>query len=737
MALPRAATLQEELANERYDYDALSNIKTIHDLRDPSMWPEGATPVRRDMAYDGFNRLTGVTLSHTNATQRPILRAIDGAALPTRTLATRLAAQTFAYDWKGNLTGSTDDKGAFFERSLTNNVVIEGGPHQFRAAGPALQSGSASQEFVNARYDAAGNVIELRVNRATCDAQNGLCAHRFLYDWDETGKLVRARRWDSASLYPSGPMLPAPPEAIITHPGPEPLPAAAPDADLRYVYSGMTRVLKSIATSAGEKHTVEVFSSLRLNRADWDGTDYERTADTETAYLGGLGRVVAGGGRPRTLSSVPHVFLTIGDHLGSTNAVIDQATSELVSATTYQPFGKTESDYRPDRWGAHREDFRFTGKEEDLEVGLTFFGARYYNASIGRWMSADPKTIQTGGADWNPYAYVYGSPTNLVDPLGLDAIQKDKPNGGSAWGSLIGWGISVVCGLLGCSGGTGGSSSSSASSSGGGGYSAPSTPPPPPPVVAAPAVATGASGAGPLHLPRPNPTAVGFMLGIAQGALPLGALTIPMTDAWVSAGGPERQFFHGAGLAIGGTMGVLNGIGGEVGGFLLDATGIGAVVGVPVNIISAVMIANGALAVGFGIAEMATSAPALLAKATPGATTAKSGAGRARPAPAKDNWRGRYNAQRAAEGKSRLPEDWDAHHRIPRAFKDHPEFKDFDFHDPSNIRGVKGSSADVNIHQKITNEWEQFQRQSPDATRSQIEDFARGIDAKYDQHWWK
>jgi hypothetical protein len=45
--------------------------------------------------------------------------------------------------------------------------------------------------------------------------------------------------------------------------------------------------------------------------------------------------------------------------------------------TTYQAYGATESDYRPDRWKGFREDYRFTGKEEDIEVGLTYFGKRF------------------------------------------------------------------------------------------------------------------------------------------------------------------------------------------------------------------------------------------------------------------------------------------------------------------------------------------------------------------------
>lgn len=67
------------------------------------------------------------------------------------------------------------------------------------------------------------------------------------------------------------------------------------------------------------------------------------------------------------------------------------------------------------------------------------------------------------------------------------------------------------------------------------------------------------------------------------------------------------------------------------------------------------------------------------------------------------NYRGRYNADRHAHGLPRLPDDYDAHHAIPQRYREHPEFGNFDFDDPSNIRGVKGPRADVNIHQQITN----------------------------------
>jgi len=79
----------------------------------------------------------------------------------------------------------------------------------------------------------------------------------------------------------------------------------------------------------------------------------------------------------------------------------------------------------------------------------------------------------------------------------------------------------------------------------------------------------------------------------------------------------------------------------------------------------------------------------------------------------------------------RLPSDYDAHHRIPQAYRDHAEFEGFDFDAPENIRGVAGSRADANVHQEITNQWSDFQRGFPNATRIQVEAFADAIDLLY------
>lgn len=65
---------------------------------------------------------------------------------------------------------------------------------------------------------------------------------------------------------------------------------------------------------------------------------------------------------------------------------------------------------------------KFTGKERDEEYGVNwdFFGARYYDAEIGRWLVRDPNAQRY--AAWSPYCYALNNPVILFDLDGNDVF---------------------------------------------------------------------------------------------------------------------------------------------------------------------------------------------------------------------------------------------------------------------------------------------------------------------------
>jgi RHS repeat-associated protein len=66
------------------------------------------------------------------------------------------------------------------------------------------------------------------------------------------------------------------------------------------------------------------------------------------------------------------------------------------------------------------QPFGFAGCLYDNDTKLCHFGARDYDAEVGRWLQKGP--IDFGGGDTNLYGYIWHDPINLIDPSGLIGV---------------------------------------------------------------------------------------------------------------------------------------------------------------------------------------------------------------------------------------------------------------------------------------------------------------------------
>ncbi len=169
---------------------------------------------------------------------------------------------------------------------------------------------------------------------------------------------------------------------------------------------------------------------------------------------------------PRAAPAAETLTFIHTDALGSPVAATDQQ-GNVIWREEYKPYGeriKNEPAAQTNtRW--------FTGHPHDAATGLTYMGARYYDAVVGRFMAVDPLSywmidknareggrrfydhsqiyvlgIKTGATQvavddgslvrgFNGYAYVLNNPLRYIDPTGLDAKVTLYP-GASGFGHV-------------------------------------------------------------------------------------------------------------------------------------------------------------------------------------------------------------------------------------------------------------------------------------------------------------
>jgi RHS repeat-associated protein len=112
-----------------------------------------------------------------------------------------------------------------------------------------------------------------------------------------------------------------------------------------------------------------------------------------------------------------------GDGLISTSSA--QETSEVTQENHYYPFGMAMESVWYNTPSVADNKYTYNGKEFNDDFGLNWndYGARFYDASIGRFPTVD--LLSEVYKFQTPYAYAANNPINMIDFMGMGPIDVD------------------------------------------------------------------------------------------------------------------------------------------------------------------------------------------------------------------------------------------------------------------------------------------------------------------------
>ena len=109
-------------------------------------------------------------------------------------------------------------------------------------------------------------------------------------------------------------------------------------------------------------------------------------------------------------ASTPTYYYYLKDHQGN-NRVVINSSGTVQETNHYYPFGSLFA-------STSVQPYKYNGKELDAKKGLNWYdyGARYYDATLGRWLVVDPLAEKYYG--YGPYAYCLNNPVKFIDSDG-------------------------------------------------------------------------------------------------------------------------------------------------------------------------------------------------------------------------------------------------------------------------------------------------------------------------------
>lgn len=371
---PSGARLLQDL---RYEYDPVGNVlKVRNEAEATRFWRNQKVSAQNIFVYDSAYQLVeskGREMANSrlqNSEHLPPLVPIP----PDNSIYT-LYTRTYSYDRGGNLiqvrhiTPATDN-------SYTIDVTVSS-----RTNRAVLNALTQKPDEVDALFDAGGHQLQLQPGQQLTWTVRG----ELLQVGDETASSHEHYRYDSGGMRIRKVNVRHTDKAVqtlsVTY---------LPGLELRTICLG-ERVSEDL-------HTLLVGES---------GQAQVRVLHWET-------------GRPAGISD-NQVRYSYDNLIGSSGLELD-ANGEVLSYEEYYPFGGTAIWAATSLVEADYKTVRYSGKERDA-TGLYYYGYRYYQPWVCRWLSADPAGAIDG---LNLFRMVRNNPVTLADAKGLAPSGKVK-----------------------------------------------------------------------------------------------------------------------------------------------------------------------------------------------------------------------------------------------------------------------------------------------------------------------
>jgi RHS repeat-associated protein len=400
-----------------YRFDAAGNISAIIDHRDSYLvrnW--SPVPVNYYYDYDSLNRLTRA---------KPVYHEPQPD---------RVGDQRWTFDKLGSMKTWTDPAHKFYGWSLNHihnglQLVEEEGLTEFDGRAPAphalykaydVDPETGKGSFLVAHYDSGGYMTSLEVYRGCgeCSDADYSCelpcetAELTQFFWDEVGRLQEAKKLPGTCS-----------ETECTF-------AENPTAHYQHTYdsSNMRTVKRDVLE---EGYDLYLSRSFEIRWATLSAGD-EFGGGESTKYVSLFGNRIARIAEESTWlqNGDSYFFFNLSNHLGSTSTIVDNESGEIIESRADLPYGATDtSTLNSDpKYIDFAAIYTFTGKENDANLDLFYFGERFFNPLLGKWICPDPLDVNSGGGI-SSYGYVTNNPIRMVDPTGLQeqSLPEEAP----------------------------------------------------------------------------------------------------------------------------------------------------------------------------------------------------------------------------------------------------------------------------------------------------------------------